>query len=415
MAPLRSASLLVCVVFLSVLGLGVSRTPSSAAPAARVVTLELPRHNLFNAISVIDGRLVLYGPASPSPAQPSTSSTCSFAVVGPATLALSDARRGSCADPALFGRWVIPAISIDKDLPADGGGPSAVVRIAHLSSHAPGFALGPIVMSLPALAYGQTGPSWIYGDGDLWLYDWVNRFDLLRISATTGAVLQRLEVPKIQTPLLAFNDDGLWIAPSGESSGPLYRLTPGATSLSAVFDLGTDGFAWWLDASGGSVWLEATSRPPGEGTVWELRGSDAAPVWHVLTGALTDFVAGTRFWPSEMVGNGADGLWTSLLAPSRTQQRVVRLDPGTGKVEVVVTLASGYPLQLGPSSVLSWTATTYDGSLFLLDPSAGTLYRITAKGAQAKLNRPQRASVKLNVSRPLNAGRWPGVGLTAGG
>jgi hypothetical protein len=363
----------------SVLGLGLSRTPSSATPAAGVVTLKLPDHNLFNEISAIDGRLVLDGPASPSPAQPSTSSTCSFAVVNPATLALSDARHGSCADPALFGRSVIPAISIDKDLPAGDGGPSAVVRIAHLTSHAPGFALSPIVMTFSALAYGQVGPSWIYGDGDLWLYDWVNRFDLLRISATTGAVLQRLEVPKIQTPLLAFNDDGLWIAPYGESSGPLYRLTPGATSLSAVFDLGTDGFAWWLDASGGSVWLEATSRPPGAGTVWELRGSDAAPVWHVPTGALTDFVAGTQFWPSQMVGNGADGLWTSLLAPSQTRQRVVRLDPGTGKVEVVAMLASGYPLQLGPSSVLSWTATTFDGSLFLLDPSADTLYRITAR------------------------------------
>jgi hypothetical protein len=80
-----------------------------------------------------------------------------------------------------------------------------------------------------------------------------------------------------------------------------------------------------------------------------------------------------------MVGNGADGLWTSLLAPSQTRQRVVRLDPGTGKVEVVAMLASGYPLQLGPSSVLSWTATTFDGSLFLLDPSADTLYRITAR------------------------------------
>jgi hypothetical protein len=379
---LRLAALLVCAVFLSVLGLGLSRTPSSATPAAGVVTLKLPDHNLFNAISVIDGRLVLDGPASPSPAQPSTSSTCSFAVVNPATLALSDARHGSCADPALFGRSVIPAISVDKDLPAGDGGPSAVVRIAHLTSHAPGFALSAIVMTFSALAYGQTDPSWIYGDGDLWLYDWVNRFDLLRISATTGAVLQRLEVPKIQTPLLAFNDDGLWIAPYGESSGPLYRLTPGATSLSAVFDLGTDGFAWWLDASGDSVWLEATSRPPGAGTVWELRGSSAAPVWHISTGALTDFVAGTQFWPSETVGNGTDGLWTSLLAPSQTRQRVVRLDPGTGKVEVVATLASGYPLQLGPSSVLSWTATTFDGSLFLLDPSADTLYRITAGGSR---------------------------------
>ena len=88
-------------------------------------------------------------------------------------------------------------------------------------------------MTFPALAWGDTEPSWIYGGGDLWLYDWTDHFDLLRISATTGAVLQRLVVPKIQSPLLAFNEDGLWIAPTGESSGPLYRLAPGASRLAA--------------------------------------------------------------------------------------------------------------------------------------------------------------------------------------
>lgn len=69
--------------------------------------------------------------------------------------------------------------------------------------------LGPVVMTFPALALWPDGPSWAYGDGNLWLYDWVDRFDLLRVSTTTGAVLQRLTVPKIQTPLLTFNDDGL--------------------------------------------------------------------------------------------------------------------------------------------------------------------------------------------------------------
>ena len=118
-------------------------------------------------------------------------------------LALSGLRRGSCADPAVFGRSVVPAISIDKALPAKGGGPSAVVRIAHVTPGSPGYALGPVVMTFPALAYGDTKPSWIYGRGDLWLYDWADRFDLLRISATTGAVLQRLQVSAFQTPLLA--------------------------------------------------------------------------------------------------------------------------------------------------------------------------------------------------------------------
>src|ERR1035438_7926422 len=116
-------------------------------------------------------------------------------------------------------------------------------------------------MTFSALTYDQTEPSWIYGGGDLWLYDWTDHFDLLRISAMTGAVLQRLSIPKIQTPLLAFNNDGLWIAPTGESTSPLYRRTSGATSVSAVFHFGAGGFALWLVASGDTVWLEAQPRP----------------------------------------------------------------------------------------------------------------------------------------------------------
>lgn len=204
-------------------------------------------------------------------------STCSFAVVNPSTLRLTNVRHGSCADPALFGRSVIPAILVDKKLPAKGGGPSMVDRIAHLTAGSPGYALGPIVMTFSAFAAGETSPTWIYGDGDLWLYDWVDHFNLLRISARTGAVLQRLTIQRIwKQPLLAFNDDGLWIAPTGEASGSLYRLAPGATKVSAVFDLASDGFAWWLVASGHSVWLDAQPRPVSRrSTIWDLRGPNA--------------------------------------------------------------------------------------------------------------------------------------------
>jgi hypothetical protein len=355
----------------------------------------LTKSDRYDSIAVASGRIILYGPASPSAEYPSTSSTCSSAVVNPSTLSLSDVRRESCADPAVFGRSVIPAISIDKDLPSSSGGPSAVVRIAHVVAGSPGYALGPIVMTFSALAYGQSAPSWIYGDGDLWLYDWGNHFDLLRVSATTGAVLQRLKVPEIGQPLLAFNDEGLWIAPFGESTGPMYRLTPGATSASAVFDFTSGGFAKWLVASGDSVWLDAQPRPVSEtSTVWELRGPDAVPVWHE---AASDIIATVNEWqtgPSGMVGSGADGLWTVVVSASAFRQQVIRMGPSTGKLAVVATLAPRYQQMFGASSVLqSWTAATFDGSLFLLDPPApvpGTenevsgfsaLYRIPPNGS----------------------------------
>ncbi len=333
--------------------------------------LNLSKSDRYDRIAVVGGRIMLYSSAGPSLEYPSTSSICSSAVVNPATLALSDLRRESCADPAVFGRSVIPAISIDKHLPASDGGASAVVRIAHVTPGSPGYALGPIVMTFPALAYGDTQPSWIYGGGDLWLYDWVNRFDLLRISATTGAVLQRLEVPKIQTPLLAVNDDGLWIAPYGESSGPMYRIAAGATKAAAVFDLKSDGFAKWLVASGDWLWLDTQPRPVSENsTIWELRGSDAEPVWHKTASRSIAAALEEETGPTGMVGDRTNGLWTAV-ATGRSRQEVIRINPESGELAPEATLATGY--QPGPASPRSpgpqsWTAAPFGGSLFLLDP-----------------------------------------------
>jgi hypothetical protein len=384
-------------------GFGVS---PSAASTSRIAALRLTTSERYDAIAVVNGRIIVYGPASPSPEFPSTSSTCSSAFVNPSTLALSNRRSGNCADPAIFERSVIPAISIDRNLPAASGGPNAIVRIARVTSVSPGYALGPVVMSFPALAYGDTKPSWIYGGGDLWLYDWVNHFDLLRISATTGAVLQRLVVPKIQSPLLAFNEQGLWIAPIGESSGPLYRLAPGASRLTPVFDLGPGGFAWWLIASGDSVWIDKQPRPVSKpATVWELRGPDAIPVWHEAQNPkLRTVVEQVPLdSPSMVVGNGSDGLWTVVVSPSGSpsglQQQVSRIDPRTGKLAPVATLTSAYPQEEPSPSVSmleSWQATTFEGSLFILDPTTpvppttpapeaaieagGFLYRVTPSG-----------------------------------
>jgi hypothetical protein len=250
-------------------------------------------------------------------------------------------------------------------------------------------------MTFDAFAYTNTEPSWIYGGGDLWLYDWVDHFDLLRISATTGVVLRRLVVPRVQTPILAFNDEGLWIAPTGESTGPLYHLAAGARDVASVFEFGQGGFAWWLLASGDFVWLDAQQRPVSKApTVWELRGPDAKPIWHVAGNTVTNLHLGTL--ATDMVGDGADGLWTALVAQSQTEQEIVRMSPRTGGVTVVATLAPAYERgsTFGPSSALQyWKAATLNGSLFLLDPPAGdaarrgevgefsALYRIGAGGS----------------------------------
>jgi len=80
---------------------------------SRVAVLKLTTSERYDAIAVVGGRILLCTTASRVLKGSSTFSTCVSAFVNPWTLTLTR-RRGSCADPALFGRSVIPAISTDS-------------------------------------------------------------------------------------------------------------------------------------------------------------------------------------------------------------------------------------------------------------------------------------------------------------
>lgn len=356
--------------------------------------VDLSQSDKYSEIAVVDDRILLYGSTSESN-YPEITDTCYSASVDPSSLVLGDERSGSCADPALQGRQVLPVFAIDKNLPSDGGGPSAVVRIAHTARRSPGYRLGPVVMTFPALAWGGSAPTWIYGGGDLWLYEWDNPggIDLLRISATTGAVLQRVRVPRIEHPLLGYNDDGLWIAASGQTNSPeaLYLLAPGATHGRAVFHFTDDGFAKWILASGDDVWVNAQPRPVSNpGVVWMLHGPLAKPVWHVPESVNLVRVFET-LGGSGMVGDAADGLWAAPPTAYDGQQ-VVRVDPMSGALSIEAAWKAGYSgsaRYLYTSPLTSWTGVALAGSFFVLDPpfqcQCGThpdggfsaLYRVT--------------------------------------
>ena len=370
---------------------------ASAATIARVASVDLSQNDRFSEIAVSGHHILLYGSASQS-TYPEVASTCFSASVEPSSLVLSDGRSGSCADPRLQGQEVLPVFGVDKDLKASTGGPSAVVRIAHVVPRSPGYRLGPVVMTFPALAWGDSAPSWTYGGGDLWLYGWDNPggADLERISATTGDVVQRVRVPKIWHAVLAYNDEGLWMAPSGQTGSPeaLYLVAPGATHASAVFHFPDDGFAKWMLGSGDVLWLNAQPRPVSKvGVVWMLRGPKATPVWHVRESPKIAQVSET-LGGSGMIGNDSDGLWAAV-PTAFDQQLVVRMGPASGLLSAEVTLRARYPgsakyLYLSP--LTSWRGTTLEGSFFLLDPPVpnpagastlgrfSALYRVTPAG-----------------------------------
>jgi hypothetical protein len=384
-----------CLPFLTASSAHAASEPTShQAEVARVARLDLSKSDKYSGITIVDDRILLYGSTSESN-DPEVGNTCFSASVDPSTLVLGDERSGSCADPALEGRKVLPVFAIDKHLPACSCGPSVVVRIAHVVQDSPGYTLGPVVMTSPALAWGDSAPTWAYGGGDLWLYEWDNPggIDLMRISATTGAVLQGVRVPKIWHPILACNDEGLWIAASGQTSSPeaLYLVAPGAAHASAVFHFPDDGFAKWVVGSGDALWLNAQPRPVSDvGVVWMLRGPEGKPVWHVAEGAGLVQVSET-LGGSGMVGDAADGLWAAP-PTGYDEQQVVRIDPMSGASSIDAAWKAGYSgsaKYLYMSPLTSWTGVTLAGSFFLLDPpfqcqcgtetigSFSALYRVT--------------------------------------
>ena len=180
---------------------------------------------------------------------------CDSVVVDPATLALSNERSGSCDDPRLYG---VNALVVNSFINGNQNG--ANVRIAHTTPQ--GYVLGPIVMTYTELS--DTDAEWVYGDGFLWVYFSLTTShgsELLRVSATTGTVVQTVRMPPIDRPLIAADADGFWLVPAFNSSGHgLYNVAPGATQPALVSTAVGYG-ANWMVASGHSVWMDVNHYP----------------------------------------------------------------------------------------------------------------------------------------------------------
>jgi hypothetical protein len=356
-----------------------------------VSILNLTNSDKYGDIALVGGKLLLYGPKGEE-SDPALGSTCNSAVVNPSTLKLSDMRTSSCADPALEGQRVLPVITVEPKVPFGKGGGVATmtVRISHVVTGSPGYQLGAVVMTFPQASTGW--PVWVYGDGDLWLYDAYNPggADLLRISASTGAVIQRITMPPIARPIVAFDDDGFWLAPAVNSTGPaVYHVTPGASTAVTVLRLTGAQYASWMVAAAHTVWLDVSSGGK-TGTIWRLVGNGAAPTSHVTLSSFDNEVE-TQGGASTMVGDAANGLWTIVVNSAGTQQQVIRIDPTSATYGTIASLRPSY----SSSNVLIdgdfWKAVTFRGSMFLLDPptSAGTypyqpegfsaFYRITPR------------------------------------
>jgi hypothetical protein len=339
--------------------IGASAGSSGAEPVAAlakraVVSIALSRGATYEAIAAVDGKVVLSGGRDgslfTSASDAIGAGRCDSVVVDPATLALSEQRSGNCEDPRLYGVHALVVNSFINGNPNGGN-----VRIAHVTPR--GYVLGPIVMTYTELS--DTDAEWVYGDGYLWVYDNLTTHgsELLRVSATTGTVLQTVRMPHIDRPLIAANADGFWLAPATNSSGHgLYHLAPGMTRPVSIWPFSQG--AIWMVASGHSVWLDLNNYPRRQ----TLLRFDGRRLARRVASAFSLSEGEFGYGQPKYVG-GVTGIWTVQ------DQDLVRIDPTTAHASNAARIPGAYGQ---PTPVI------LNGFLFVLE-SPRTLYRVTLR------------------------------------
>jgi hypothetical protein len=366
---------------------------SVAVPRMTLASEGLPVLGDDPMISVVGSRLVVTDTDNTKFAGGRVEGTCAAADVDPTTLRVLSVVHGSCGDPALFDQRVIPIVYSPTPRNHPGWGVNALdIRIATVDRAAPlGYRVGPVIVTYPDAS--DTRAEIIVGDGSLWIYaptlnPEAQIGELLRVSLSTGRVVDHWQMPSIDRALLAVNADGLWLAPSNESGfpehasrsqivadGSLSRVAPGLRTPSQVFDLGGNG-ARWLVANAQNVWIDA-GRPAGTTRLWGFNGPNATPTVRgvkTLGGVQQCGDLGDGF---TTVAGGTSGIFC-VSNPGPYTEHIQWLSATGGRSTVVASThtAGGYDFMDN--------AVEYRGAYYFINPpgdqaaglSAPTIYRV---------------------------------------
>ena len=303
--------------------------------------------------------------------------TCAAASVDPLTLHVISVARGNCGDPALFGEHVMAIVYASSLRNHPGWGTNALVmRIATVDRAArAGYRLGPIIVTYPDGSDSRAET--IQGDGSLWVYASTTGprsklGELLRISETTGRVVERWMMPPIARALLATDANGLWLAPSNDAGFPtdasssqkvavesLYRVAPGMRSPERVFDVGQDG-ARWIVASDHSVWLDV-GRPLGTRALWRFAGATATPTIRAAATLGPIRQCGDLGAGYVTVLGGSNGIYC-VGNPRPDRQGVYWLGSAGGRSAVLASVPTSSKYEFMDNAV------TYQGAYYFIDP-----------------------------------------------
>ena len=357
-----------------------SPLPPAPAPSAShsSPSVSLPLSDLFNQITVAQGHLLLSGEVASPAALSGKAPSCVSAIVNPKTLAISSRSRANCNDPASYGETVGV---VGASLPDSNNATISIARVDPRTGHT---SVSPAVMTYGS--YSDTRPVSAYGGGWLWIYDnsaitsgaeVVNSSnpgtaELLQVSTSSGQVVNTVSMPDLSRPILAANDAGLWVGNSiqgGISAAAMYFVAPGShTAAVAISDPSSP--VCWLLGSDQSLWVGLGERLNGcvKQAIWRLNGADFQPVFEVQD---------QGYHPSSVVGDEADGLWTTqwtnhpptTVSSSPSGQEIVGINPDTGAEKVEATLPPRVvPLTGAVDGLVQDQAAVLDGSLYVLEP-----------------------------------------------
>ena len=309
---------------------------------AAVVTALALTPGIFDTVQPMGGKVLVSG---------STGRGCVWLTVDPRTLH-GTRLSGSCAHPRRAAHRVVPVVIQNARSPWQS------VRVAST-----------------VLRYrdgSDTRPVSTYGPGSLWLYDVAATRGsvLLRFSSETGRLEQTVAMPRLVRPVLAANDDGVYLmaAVNGDDAraGPaaLYHVAPDARHATIIHREGRA--ALWIAAHRHTVWTEIVTGTS-TAALWRFDGSGghATRLWRGTIGAA----------PIATYGDGSlwavTPVWESGHTPQCTSAKVTRIDAATGRQTAVATVpSSGYCSLLFDPQGLTFT----HGALYFL--SGTKLYRV---------------------------------------
>jgi hypothetical protein len=327
--------------------------PKAAAPlvaAPKPPGVPLPSAALFTQIAVTANGLLLSGQTTAT-AQ-SKQPTCVSATVNPVSLALGPLQTGGCGDPLLYGQ------SVEAVNTPIAGTNNETLSIDAASPTTGQVSDGPTVMTYGS--YSDTRPVIAQGTQWLWIYDveTTNGPELLQVSAQSGGVVDTIAMPELYRPLLAADDQGVWVANSQNESpaAPALSYVAAGASAPRVVESGPLPVCW-LTASGTSAWVGAGLQGACAKETTERFGDAAPSAAYSTPGAAL---------PLTVIGNEADGLWTFQWSP--TGQQIVSIDPDTGSESVAATVPGVPQPEFTDQGLAPGQGVYFDGAIYLLEP-----------------------------------------------